>query len=58
MKCLMGMMIITLVERHSNAKWKTFTSMFSMLYVVKPVLSVLEKQIQFIAPKLNNKKES
>lgn len=58
MKCLVGMMITTHVECHSNAKWKTFTRMFSMLYFVKPVLSVLEKQIQFIAPKLNNKKES
>lgn len=58
MKCLVGMMITTHVEHHSNAKWKAFTHMFSMLYFVKPVLGVLEKQIQFIAPKLNNKKES
>lgn len=48
----------THVEHHSNAKWKTFTHMFNILYFVKPTLSVLEKQIQFIAPKLNNKKES
>lgn len=48
----------THVEHDSNAKWKTFTHMFNMLYFVKPILSALEKQIQFIAPKLNNKKES
>lgn len=58
MKCLMKMTRTTHVEHHSNAKWKTFTHMFNMLYFVKPTLRVLEKQIQFIAPKLNNKKDS
>lgn len=60
MKCLMRMTRTTHVEHHSNAKWKTFPHMFNMLYFVKvkPILSALEKQIQFIAPKLNNKKES
>lgn len=26
------MMIITYVEHHSNAKWKTFTNMFNVVF--------------------------